>query len=447
MTELTMPRLSDTMQEGTLARWLKKPGERVEKGDIVAEIETDKATMELEAYDAGVLEQILVQEGQTVPIGQAIAVVGAGGGAAAAAPAPQPAATAAPVQPAATAAPVQASEPVQPEQPAGSPPEPATRPEPASRSTTPPTPEPASNGQIKASPMARAIARERGIDLQTIHGSGPGGRIIRADVEAAVAEPSAAPASAPATGAAQVSLPPAAAGPATESPGDVEEIPLTPMRRAVARRMVESVQSAPHFFLTSVVDAEALVALRVELNDQLADQGLKLSLNDLIVKACATALRANPDANVAFAGDKILRHKRVHIGVAVALEGGLIVPVLRDADQKSLSQLAREAKTLADKAHAGKLTPAEYSAGTFTISNLGMFGIDHFTAIINPPEAAILAVGAAQPEVVAREGQPVVRQTMKLTLSIDHRALDGATAARFLQQLKGVLENPLRMLV
>jgi pyruvate dehydrogenase E2 component (dihydrolipoamide acetyltransferase) len=436
MTELTMPRLSDTMQEGTLARWLKKPGERVEKGDIVAEIETDKATMELEAYDAGVLEQILVQEGQTVPIGQAIAVVGAGGTAVAAAP----------EQPAATAAPVQAGEPVQPEQPAGSPPEPATRPEPASRSTTPMA-EPASNGQVKASPMARAIARERGIDLHTIQGSGPGGRIIRADVEAAVAEPPAAPASAPATDTAQVSLPPAAVGPATESPADVEEIPLTPMRRAVARRMVESVQSAPHFFLTSVVDAEALVALRAELNDQLADEGLKLSLNDLIVKACATALRANPDANVAFAGDKILRHKRVHIGVAVALEGGLIVPVLRDADQKSLSQLAREAKTLADKAHAGKLTPAEYSGGTFTISNLGMFGIDHFTAIINPPEAAILAVGAAQPEVVARDGQPVVRQTMKLTLSIDHRALDGATAARFLQQLKGVLENPLRMLV
>jgi pyruvate dehydrogenase E2 component (dihydrolipoamide acetyltransferase) len=221
------------------------------------------------------------------------------------------------------------------------------------------------------------------------------------------------------------------------------------MRRVVARRMVESVQSAPHFYLTSVVDAEALVQFRAELNERLAasNDARKISLNDLLVKACAVALRANPDVNVAFAGDRILRHKRIHVGVAVALEGGLIVPVVRDVDRKSLGEIAREAHGLIEKARAGKLTPDEYSGGTFTISNLGMFGIDHFTAVINPPEAAILAVGATTREPVVRDGQVVVRQTMKLTLSIDHRALDGATAARFLQQLKSVLEEPLRIVV
>ena len=221
------------------------------------------------------------------------------------------------------------------------------------------------------------------------------------------------------------------------------------MRRVVARRMVESVQSAPHFYLTSVVDAEALVRFRADLNERLAAGGeaVKLSLNDLIIKACAVALRANPDVNVSFGGDKILRHKRVHVGVAVALEGGLIVPVVRDADRKSLGEIAREAHALADKARAGKLTPDEFSGGTFTISNLGMFGIDHFTAIINAPEAAILAVGATTPEPVARDGQVAVRQILKLTLSIDHRVLDGATAARFLQQLKSILEEPLRIVV
>jgi pyruvate dehydrogenase E2 component (dihydrolipoamide acetyltransferase) len=221
------------------------------------------------------------------------------------------------------------------------------------------------------------------------------------------------------------------------------------MRRTVARRMLESVQSAPHFFLTGVVDAEALADLRTELNDRLARAGdaTRLSLNDLLIKACASTLRAVPAVNVSFGGDKLLLHQRVHIGIAVALENGLIVPVLRDADQKSLGQIAREAAALASRARSGKLTPAEYSGGTFTISNLGMFGVDNFTAIINPPEAAILAVGALTPEPVAREGQVTVRRRFKLTLSIDHRALDGATAARFLQHLKGLLEEPLRLVV
>jgi pyruvate dehydrogenase E2 component (dihydrolipoamide acetyltransferase) len=277
-------------------------------------------------------------------------------------------------------------------------------------------------------PLARAMARDLGVDLATIRGTGRGGRIRRADVEAAAAAPAAA-ASAPAE--------------------DVEEVPLSAMRRTVARRLVESMRSTPHFHLTIAVDAEALLDLRAELNPELAGRGddLKVSVNDLIVKACAGLLRTNPDLNVSFGGDKLLVHRRVHVGIAVAVEGGLVVPVIRDADRKTLTQVAREAKELAEKARAGKLGAGEVGGGTFTVSNLGMFGTDRFTAVINPPEAAILAVGAAVAEPVAtEEGGVEVHRRMRLTLSIDHRALDGATGARFLAQLKAVLEQPLRIL-
>jgi pyruvate dehydrogenase E2 component (dihydrolipoamide acetyltransferase) len=277
-------------------------------------------------------------------------------------------------------------------------------------------------------PLARAMARDLGVDLATIRGTGRGGRIRRADVEAAAAAPAAA-ASAPAE--------------------DVEEVPLSAMRRTVARRLVESMRSTPHFHLTIAVDAEALLDLRAELNPELAGRGddLKVSVNDLIVKACAGLLRTNPDLNVSFGGDKLLVHRRVHVGIAVAVEGGLVVPVIRDADRKTLTQVAREAKELAGKARAGKLGAGEVGGGTFTVSNLGMFGTDRFTAVINPPEAAILAVGAAVAEPVAtEEGGVEVHRRMRLTLSIDHRALDGATGARFLAQLKAVLEQPLRIL-
>ncbi|MFL6267117.1 MAG: dihydrolipoamide acetyltransferase family protein [Actinomycetes bacterium] len=277
-------------------------------------------------------------------------------------------------------------------------------------------------------PLARAMARDLGVDLATIRGTGRGGRIRRADVEAAAAAPAAA-----------------AAAPAE----DVEEVPLSAMRRTVARRLVESMRSTPHFHLTIAVDAEALLDLRAELNPELAGRGddLKVSVNDLIVKACAGLLRTNPDLNVSFGGDKLLVHKRVHVGIAVAVEGGLVVPVIRDADRKTLTQVAREAKELAGKARAGKLGAGEVGGGTFTVSNLGMFGTDRFTAVINPPEAAILAVGAAVAEPVAtEEGGVEVHRRMRLTLSIDHRALDGATGARFLAQLKAVLEQPLRIL-
>jgi pyruvate dehydrogenase E2 component (dihydrolipoamide acetyltransferase) len=289
--------------------------------------------------------------------------------------------------------------------------------------------------------MARAVARDKGIDLSRVTGSGPGGRIIREDVEAFVrgdggvaAPPAAAP---PAAAPAAVAAPAAAA----------EELPVSSMRKIVAKRLVESMQSAPHFFLTVSVDAEELVAFRGQLNQRLAAAGqeAKLSVNDLLVKACATALLLHPEMNVSWGEDKILKHNQVHVGVAVAIEAGLIVPVIRDADRKSVTQISTDAKALIAKARAGKLTPAEFQGGTFTISNLGMFGIEHFTAIINPPEAAILAVGATTPQPVVRDGEVVVRQVMKLTLSIDHRPIDGATGAQFLQTLKAILEEPLRI--
>jgi pyruvate dehydrogenase E2 component (dihydrolipoamide acetyltransferase) len=292
----------------------------------------------------------------------------------------------------------------------------------------PPPPQAPPAARPPTTPLARAMARDLGVDLATIRGTGRGGRIRRADVEAAAAAPAAA-ASAPAE--------------------DVEEVPLSAMRRTVARRLVESMRSTPHFHLTIAVDAEALLDLRAELNPELAGRGddLKVSVNDLIVKACAGLLRTNPDLNVSFGGDKLLVHRRVHVGIAVAVEGGLVVPVIRDADRKTLTQVAREAKELAGKARAGKLGAGEVGGGTFTVSNLGMFGTDRFTAVINPPEAAILAVGAAVAEPVAtEEGGVEVHRRMRLTLSIDHRALDGATGARFLAQLKAVLEQPLRIL-
>jgi pyruvate dehydrogenase E2 component (dihydrolipoamide acetyltransferase) len=284
------------------------------------------------------------------------------------------------------------------------------------------------NGRILATPLARAVARDLGVDLAAVTGTGRGGRVMRADVEA-------------------LAQPPAAVAPVVSN-AEVEEVPLSSMRRVVARRLVESVRSAPHFSLTIRVDAEALVGFRAELNRQLAARGedLEVSVNDLVVKACAVLLRANPDLNVSFGGDRLLRHRRVHVGIAVAPDGGLVVPVIRDADRKSLTQVAREARELIGRARAGRLGAGELGGGTFTVSNLGMFGVEQFTAVINPPEAAILAVGAAEPEPVVTDGGAVaVHRVLRLTLSIDHRALDGATGAGFLQQLKTALEHPLRI--
>ena len=406
MPDVRMPRLSDTMTEGILSQWLKHEGEQVSRGDVLAEIETDKATMELEADDSGVLTRILVEPGTTVPIGQPIAVIG------------EPDATA----PQAAAAPAAA----------------------APQPTRPPAAAPAAprSAEVRTSPLARAIAREHGLDIATITGTGPGGRIVRADVQDAVAARDRATTPAPTAPAGS----PAPAGSAAPGSADTE-VRLNSIRRITAQRLTESA-AAPHFYLTSVVDAQPLLALRSELNTQLAGAtgAPRISVTDLLVCACAIALRAHPGVNSSWAGDHLVQRGQVNIGLAVALPDGLIVPVIRDADRKGVRAIASEAHALSDRARAGKLTPEEFSGGTFTISNLGMYGVDHFTAVINPPEAAILAVGAARDEPVVRDGELVAGTTMKLTLTIDHRVLDGAAAAAFLRDLVGLLEQPLRIL-
>jgi pyruvate dehydrogenase E2 component (dihydrolipoamide acetyltransferase) len=450
MPQVFMPRLSDTMTEGTVSTWTKGVGDRIEKGEVIAEIETDKATMELEAYDAGVLEQILVDVGKTVPIGEIIAVIGDGSGAAAAPSAAAPAASAPAVAP---------PDPT-PSVPAAA----AIPPAPAVRSTPNGTLPASTNGKHPlASPLARSIARDAGLDLTTVAGSGPGGRIVRADVQHAIAalgSPGAAPAPAAPHTAPPVAAPvapaavaPTAAAPILGSGPDDEEIALNNVRRITARRLVESMQQAPHFYLTSVVAADELVAARARINDGLAalaagheGAATKISVNDLVVKAVATALRAHPEVNVSFGGDKLIRHHRVHVGVAVALPDGLIVPVIRDADTKTVTQISAETRDLATRARGGKLKPDEFTGSTFSVSNLGMFGVNQFTAVINPPEAAILAVGATKQEPVVRGGQIVVGYMMAITLSVDHRALDGATGAKFLADLTALLENPLATL-
>jgi pyruvate dehydrogenase E2 component (dihydrolipoamide acetyltransferase) len=280
--------------------------------------------------------------------------------------------------------------------------------------------------------MARHIAAEHGVDLSGVSGSGPRGRVIRADVEAALQ------AKAPLSPESSVLSPP--------SDGD-ERVTLSQMRRTIARRMADSTRTVPHFFLTTTVDATDMVRLRKEIVEQIADSGVKITFNDLVVKGAALAIRKVPEVNVSFAEDSLIRHSHIHIGVAVATERGLIVPVLRDVDQKTLSQIARETRDLAERANSGKLQPAEYTGGTFTISNLGMFGVEQFNAVINPPEAAILAVGAIQREPAEHDGEIVLRDRMKLTLSVDHRALDGAAGARYLQALKQLLEKPMLLLV
>ncbi|MEV4004476.1 dihydrolipoamide acetyltransferase family protein [Actinomadura sp. NPDC049753] len=425
MTEILMPRLSDTMEEGVISSWQKQPGDEVAVGDVIVDIETDKAVMEYEAYEAGVLEKILVAEGETAAIGAPIAVIVPAGGAR---PEPAPAAAARPAAeperaPAAEAAPEPAAVPAAAAAP------------------------PRANGRAAASrppssPLARRLARDHGIDLATLTGSGPGGRIVRADIEAAVR--SAGPAAPAPAAAAQAAAAPAPSAPAVQARADdpdVEAVPLNRFRKVAARRLTESKREAPHFYLNREVDAEALLAFRATLNEALAPA--KVSVNDLVVKAVATALREHPAVNVSYTEENLLFHKRVHVGVAVAVEDGLVVPVVRDADRMSVSQIGRETRELAAKARDGKLSAREMSGGTFSVSNLGMFGVDSFSAVINPPEAAILAVGAVRDEPVVRDGQVVPGKRMTVTLSVDHRATDGATAAKFLARLAELLQNPL----
>ncbi|WP_069813408.1 dihydrolipoamide acetyltransferase family protein [Streptomyces sp. TP-A0874] len=439
MTEIQMPRLSDTMEEGTLSRWLKQEGDQIQRGDVIAEIETDKAMMELEAYDDGPLTRILVQEGESVPIGTPVAIVGEEPESAPAAP------EAAPEQTTEAPAPSAAERPEQPARPS-----PGGQPERG---------EPTPSGRVPTSPLARLLAGQHGIDIANLTGSGPGGRVVRADVDEAIAqrgerpgpiEPPTAPRPAEAAPepAREAPRPEAAApAPGAREEPESEEVPLSNVRRITAQRLTQSTQQAPHFYLTSAVDAEPLLAFRAEINQRLGEQGPRISVNDLIVKACAVALRAHPEVNASWDETRILRHRRVHVGIAVALDDGLTVPVVHDADRKPLTAIAEEAHTLAAKARSGHLSLDQLSGGTFTVSNLGPYGIDHFTAVINPPQAAILAVGAAQPKAVVREGGLEAGTTMALTLSIDHRVLDGASGAAFLADLGTILENPLRIVV
>ncbi len=447
MAEVSMPRLSDTMEEGTIARWLKKPGDEVKRGEVLAEVETDKATMDLTAFESGTLTEILAPEGSTVAIGKAVARIGAAGGAPSAQePSPPPARAVEPPAAAATgsepaASPqarenlAEASSPT--EKPAGAPTLPASpeagRPQPSHDG--------AANGKVRASPLARRVAEEHNVDLSSLRGSGPEGRVVRADVEAAL---SGAPARQQPAAPQPTPAPTVAPAPVQVGPED-ERVPLSQMRKIIARRMAESTSTVPHFFLTTTVDATELVALRKQMvaQQEAVGEEIRVSINDLIVKAVATALRRMPEINVSFAGDALVRHGHVNVGVAVATDRGLIVPVVRDADRKSLGEVAREVRELATKARDGKLLPQDYTGGTFSVSNLGMFGVEQFNAVINPPEAAILAVGAVTREPAEYQGQVALRERMKLTLSVDHRALDGAMGARFLQLLKQLLEQPL----
>jgi pyruvate dehydrogenase E2 component (dihydrolipoamide acetyltransferase) len=459
--EIKMPRLSDTMEEGAISTWRKQPGDQVAVGDVLVEIETDKAVMEYEAYQAGTLAEILVPEGRNADIGVPIALLddGAGG--------PAPSVPAAEQN--------GSSERDQPT-PFGT-----------TASTLAPAPvaSPAANGSVNggsvngggrqiASPLVRKLARENHLDLSHVTGSGPGGRIIRADISDLLSTPApASVSSAPAVSATPAdtlsaadapgplpvsaalvpagspvlsSAPAESAAAETDDVRGTRSVSISQVRRVIARRLSASAREIPHFYVTAVADAQALTDLRATLNAQLTEAGrAKVSVNDLLIRACALALRDHPDVNVSYGGDAssvVLVHDRVNIGVAVAAESGLIVPVIRDADTKTVTQLGAEARKLVALAAERKLAPAQTSGGTFTISNLGMYGVEHFTAIINPPESAILAVGATtrEPTVVGDTLEP--RYRLRYTLSVDHRVIDGALAAKFLQTLTNLIEHP-----
>ena len=430
--DVLMPALSPTMEAGTLARWHVKVGDLVRPGDVIAEIETDKATMEVEAVDEGEVLELVVPEGaEEVRVNAVIARLK---GEEEARPAPPPAAPP-PAEPASAAAPPAAP----------SAPSPATPPEPSAS---------AGAGRVRASPLARRVAATLGVDLAGLTGTGPGGRIVRADVEAAAGRvPAAGVLPAPAASVpppaeaepAVTPAPPAAAPPADGLP-PFETVRLSTMRRTIARRLTESKTTIPHFYLTVDCRLDALLALRAELNQALAKRGVKLSVNDMLVKALGLALEAVPDANVSFAGDSLRKFARADVSVAVAIPGGLVTPVIRDAGGKRLSAIATEMKELAARAKEGRLTPEEYQGGTASLSNLGMYGIRQFDAVINPPEGLILAVGAGERRPWVEGDQLVVATVMSVTGSFDHRAIDGAVGAEFLAAFRALVEAPMGML-
>ena len=421
-TKVHMEALSPTMEEGRLVKWTKHEGDAVKSGDTLAEVETDKAVMELVARADGQLLKVMVPEGTTVPVGNVVAwigkpgekVDGAGSGEQGAAAPPKPAPAAA---------------------------TPAANPTsaPAPRAPAPPSPAPAAvpadATRVKASPLAKRIAKEAGVDLKLVQGSGPGGRVIKRDVEAAPAAPTGAPLPAP-----RSPLPQRSGTP-------YEDVPLTQIRKTIAKRLAASIGPIPHFFLTTEIDMERAAEARDALNKQLGEAGGKISFNDIIIKAVALALVQHRACNAWFQEDHIRYWNEVHIGMAVAIEDGLITPVIRNADMKSLREIGAESHELAARARSRRLKPEEYMGATFSVSNLGMFDIDQFTAVINPPEAGIVAIGSIVAKAVPDGDRVVVRRRLRLTMSCDHRVIDGATGAVFLKTLKQMLENPLAMLL
>ena len=454
-TKVVMEALSPTMEEGRLVKWNKNEGDQIKSGDVLAEVETDKAVMELVARGDGVLRKRLTNEGDASPVGTLIAVIAgpdenidsivgsAGGASAPAAVPPQPAQAAQGSQ--AGSAPSEAPAPPQQKAPTQAPsapsrPAPSTPPVPPRQPSAPPTPPrgngasrpaPAGAGRQRSSPLARRLATEKGIQLGAIQGTGPGGRIVKRDIENAKAAGVAAARSA------------AADRLATE--GDFKDVPLTQIRKTIARRLAESNGPVPTFFLTAEFDATRAAELRTQLTEM--GEEYKVSFNDIVIRAVALALAEHPEVNAHWLGDKIRHFNRIHVAMAVAVEDGLITPVLFDADRMTLWDISGKARDLAKRARERKLLPEEYTGSTFSVSNLGMFGIDQFTAIINPPEAGILAIGGVEEKPIVADGQLEVRQRMRVTMSCDHRVIDGATGAKFLQTVRRYIENPLALII
>ena len=427
-SKVMMPKLSPTMEEGQIARWLKKEGDTVSMGEPLAEIDTDKATMEMQALTNGVLRKILVKEGESAPLGALIAIVGETNEDISSL-----------LSETSSAAPVPAQAAAKPEpQPESAPAAPA----PAENGNRAAEPAAATTGRVIVSPLAARMAADAGIDLRSLQGSGPGGRIVKKDIESAMNQDK-APATVQAFPRAVETRPFTPAVVAGASP--YRDEPITEIRKTIAKRLVTSIGPVPHFFLTTEIEMDRAAEMRKNINA--LDPDLKISVNDIIIKVAAVALLQHPAVNASFQDKHIRYYERADIGVAVAIEDGLITPVIRSADQKSLSQIAGEVRELAERARGRKLKPEEYTGASFSISNLGMFGIDEFTAVINPPEAAILAVGAMTAKPVVRDNEVVVRQMMRVTMSCDHRAVDGATGAKFLQTFKKMLENPLYLVV
>ncbi len=443
MPTVIMPKMGDAMEEGTVVKWLKAIGDQVAKNEPIAEIETDKATVELTADYVGTLSKRFAGEGESVAIGKPIAVITGEGetadeGDAAGAAAPVPAAPMGKAEGGETTHGVIAEEPAPPQRTQGAAPAPA----------------PAEGERLKVSPLARRIAQEHEIDLRGVRGSGPNGRIVREDVEAALRAPEAS--AAPAVSAPQATAPVPTPAPAADAPvqspapqvedGD-ERVPLSRMRTAIARQMSVSKSTIPHFYVSAEVDMTEALAWRKRLNEAAAADGYKITVNDMIVKAAGLALVKYPNLNASFGGDHIVMHKHVNISIAVALQEGLIAPVVRDVDKKSLGTVAREANDLVSRARGGKITPTEYSGGTFTVSNLGPFGVDTFIAIVTAPQGGALAVASSAQQAVVVDGEIVIRDRMNITLSADHRITDGAEGAQFIGEVRRLLENPLALLM